>query len=495
MAQTVRGVIVDGASGLPVSNVAVALLDDAGASQPPTRSDTLGAFILHAPRMGQWRVRATRIGYAPAESESLKLGAGSLVVVRLRLLAVARQLSPVEIVERRKLNARELMSTLGFDLRAARGYGQRLDTADLARYKYDLISDIIATRFGAFVFFETDETGQQKLRIRRAGAGCDPELYIDGNYHSGAAFDMTMMPSLTADQLYGVEVYVGDVLPPSLGGFFGTTYVKVPGRKVPEVCGTVAIWTKAGRAAMPSEISNSSGRSALQAISGTLVDFDTGDPLGGREVSLLSRDRDRIGDPVVTNDRGEFIVRVPRSGELRLQAGGKGYLESTSPPLLISPDELVVVRLSISAHEGVLAPLGVSARVGPQDIAITSIAGFTYRRERAVAGEFFDAADLARSGSRTVGDFLTELGGAAVRVGQNGQSGLVLPGKHGEAECAASIYLDGGRVATATAVTALPATGVFGIEVYLKRSQIPQLFLDDGACGVIVVWQVRTSPK
>lgn len=514
-AQTIRGTIVDETSKLPVAAVLVTMVDEAGAEiQPGVRSDSVGAFIVHAARAGTWRVKAVRIGYSPVTSDPVSLGIGGLAVVRLRMTTVAQQLVPVQIVEQRQLSASELMSTTGFDLRRNRGLGRFLSGDRLAAMGSDGAREILATQFQPVLFVQADTVLGEILQMRQGASVCDPEVYLDGRLlatapEPGAVFETTplrtaldsaraegrrqsermrtgygqmnalnMLSSLRADALHGIEVYRSNEVPAaSLGAWFGMTKSAI------RSCGTVAVWTKAGAISIVAarNAMRMNDGPAVQVISGTLIDYDTGAPLTGRAVSLLNESRDPIGTSVMTDERGDFTVRTSRAGELRLMAGGNEYLVSTTPAFRVTANEMVVVKLFVSARTGVLAPLGVAARVTPQNIGVTSLAGFTYRRERAVSGSFFRAIDIERSVARSLGEVVRAVPGVTV------SSDTILVARDGRS-CSPAYYIDGvslGDQAQATAA-AIPLGRIFGVEVYTR--DVPTTFADAKGCGVVVIW-------
>jgi hypothetical protein len=276
-------------------------------------------------------------------------------------------------------------------------------------------------------------------------------------------YALQVLSSLTTDALHGVEVYRANETPPtSLGAWFGMTKASI------SPCGSVAIWTKVGARSVVAARNPISSKRAMQVISGTLLDYDTGKPLAGRSVSLLSEAREEIGAPQITDEHGEFIFRTARLGELRLTSGGEGFLTSTTPTFRIAANEFVVVKLFVSGRQGVLAPLGIAARVLPQQIGLTSVAGFTYRRERAQAGRFFRAEDIERAGARSIVDLMRS---------------VEMP-----AGCTPTYYLDGARLSNRPEV----AIGtIFGVEIYSRDADVPELFADSGACALVVIWTKR----
>jgi hypothetical protein len=497
---------VDEASKLPVSAVLVTILDDAGLEAlPGIRSDSLGNFIVHASRAGTWRVKAVRIGYSPVTSDPVSLGVGGLAVVRLRMTTVAQQLLPVVVIEKRQLNAAELMSSTGFDLRQSRGLGKFLSGERLAGMGMDNVQEILATYFQPTLYVYNDPVLGDILHIRQGASECEPEVYLDGRLLAtapgpgavvettaprtlidsmraqtraqsdrirvgfGQVSALTQLSALTADALHGIEVYRSNEVPPaSLGAWFGMTKSSI------RACGTVAVWTKRGAQSLVA-----------------LIDFDTGMPLANRAVSLLTEGRDPVGSAVMTDERGDFTVRTGRAGDLRLTAGGNEYLTSTTPPFRVSANEMVVVKLFVSAQNGVLAPLGVAARVLPQAIGVGSLAGFTYRRERALGGTFIRGSDIAASGAKSLADVVRSVPG--ISISDAPTPGTVAIARDGRPACAPRYFVDGVQLGSDPRATidALRLDRLFGLEVYTREIDVPSVFADGAPCAVIVVWTNR----
>src|SRR5688500_18338098 len=179
-AQSVKGVVVDDSTKLAIDGVLIALVDGRGEEQPRSvRSDSAGNFTLRASRPGTYRVRATRIGYRPVNSDPVSLTIGQLAVVRLRMTTIAQQLIPVRVVERRQLNAAELMSTMGFDLRESKGLGKFFSGEALASMGHASVRDILATQLQPTAFVYDDPIFGEVLRIQQGSNMCPPEVYLD----------------------------------------------------------------------------------------------------------------------------------------------------------------------------------------------------------------------------------------------------------------------------------------------------------------------------
>ena len=81
-----------------------------------------------------------------------------------------------------------------------------------------------------------------------------------------------------------------------------------------------------------------------QAISGTWVEAETGAPVQGASVLLLSRDGERL-DWRLTNATGGFYFRTPGPGTYLLQADRIGHARILSDPIPIDRGVTVVYRL------------------------------------------------------------------------------------------------------------------------------------------------------
>ncbi len=95
-AGTLAGRVTDPA-GSPVAEAAVRLLrPDGGAPVRSASTDAAGAFRMEGVPAGRWRVRAERIGFAPAERE-VRVSRGAEARVELRLATGALALEGIEV--------------------------------------------------------------------------------------------------------------------------------------------------------------------------------------------------------------------------------------------------------------------------------------------------------------------------------------------------------------------------------------------------------------
>jgi hypothetical protein len=98
--QTVRGLVTDQASKLPVAGVIIQLVDAGGASVSRALTNESGGFSISAPAPGTYRVRTLRIGFRPQTSSAVRLAAGETVELPLTLASLPVSLDTVRVAGR-----------------------------------------------------------------------------------------------------------------------------------------------------------------------------------------------------------------------------------------------------------------------------------------------------------------------------------------------------------------------------------------------------------
>ena len=99
-AQTVRGLVVDGAAS-PVPGVVVLLVDSSAGIAARALTNDHGEYRLTARAAGTYRIRTMRIGYRPVVSDPVALRAGAIVDRRIELSGVRLVLDTVRVVDKR----------------------------------------------------------------------------------------------------------------------------------------------------------------------------------------------------------------------------------------------------------------------------------------------------------------------------------------------------------------------------------------------------------
>jgi hypothetical protein len=249
--QMFRGVVLDDSTKQPLASAVLTLLDGSGrevAGRQPVRSDSVGRFSIPAPGSGRYRLRVTRIGYAPLTSAPVNFLGGEAATLTLAMSAVATRLGSVVVTERRRLNGYELLSDLGFELRRSKNVGRFLDTADLKEYKRHPSFLLLSEHAGLGLYIRGSLMNESLQLIHGLDARgnfsfCQPELWVDGFEQVSTVDYQWRLHGLAADQIHGIEVYRGPELPsPSIAGELGS---RQSSTSVSRRCGLIVVWTKA----------------------------------------------------------------------------------------------------------------------------------------------------------------------------------------------------------------------------------------------------------
>ena len=245
-AQTVAGTVVDAATGKPVAEAIVAVVNPTAKDTlfTPFRANAQGRFVITPARGGTYRLQASRDGYTTIGSEEVSIEPAQVAMLQVSLADSAAMASgttgSIRVVATRTLSQAELMSPLGFDIRRARAIGAFVAQEDMSRYgrvPFETILKDNATRLS--LEFAVDRTFMTETILMKRGSGvCFPEVRLDGMPLAGVrGTSLSRFSGYAANQIYGVEVYRPTQLPsPRMAGEIGTS--------APD-CGVVAVWTNA----------------------------------------------------------------------------------------------------------------------------------------------------------------------------------------------------------------------------------------------------------
>ena len=260
-AQTVRGIVVDAATGAPVEGAGLWVLDaDGRPLGTGALSGDSGTFAVQLPKPGAYRLRIARLGYAALTTDSLVLAQGEMVALRIALEQRAVSLGAVQITERTSLPGTGMLD--GFEYRRLRGIGRFITRADIEQRAPIVFLDLIAGVPGVRIIPVAHGRHVVKMNrsapmLRRASQRLDPNevlseeadiiavndcpviYYLDGvrlNNTSDQSLDkVEVIYRLPIELIEGIEIYRGaSELPAAFGGADAR-------------CGVVAVWTRRGR--------------------------------------------------------------------------------------------------------------------------------------------------------------------------------------------------------------------------------------------------------
>lgn len=220
-----------------------------------------------------------------------------------------------------------------------------------------------------------------------------------------------------------------------------------------------------------------------QTIRGVLLDSESGVPVAGGTVTLLTTDS-TVVTAVIAGDDGEFEIEAPEAGVYRLKAERIGYRASATPPIELGEDASVEIEYRLSTEAVVLRPLTVLAYsrrpAGP-------LGGFYERAERGAFGDFITREEIERSSPFYASDLLRTIPGVRLIPTRFGQVAVFRGNR-----CLPEIFLDGMRVGTGSIDDLVSPASLEGIEVYRSGAGAPaELWGPNSVCGTIALWTRR----
>ncbi len=232
-AQTVQGTVFDAESGVPISlaNVALLATDDSIVGRHVTDKD--GRFVIRAPEAGSYRLRASRISYAPFTTDTFALETGQDAVAELRLRPIPTPLDPIEVVVEERVPR---LVRVGFYKRQAKGFGKFRTPEDLEALHPIYPEDLFYGMSGVRV--------QSRGRVMGSAYRlCALSVTVDGLLvQRGGFLRSKAVPSLTDDPSWTDLWHVKDIEAIEVYPRPGGVPVWLSGTVSP--CGALLIWTK-----------------------------------------------------------------------------------------------------------------------------------------------------------------------------------------------------------------------------------------------------------
>jgi hypothetical protein len=215
--QIVTGRVVDASGDSAVADVTITLIDTLAATQRSVVSNAAGEFFIAITDPGMYALRASRLGYATAETPPIEIGEGEVVEVEVRLDVEAVELEPLEVVGRRRETQRE---------RDLRGYFERVEYYGEPHLGTTIYTRELLERWDAF---SLEEVFRLYVRWRPFGTDCSPKVFLDGQQQYGPFLED--LRSISVSNVEGIELYGGGG--PVKGRFWD-----------PDGCGVLLVWRR-----------------------------------------------------------------------------------------------------------------------------------------------------------------------------------------------------------------------------------------------------------
>jgi hypothetical protein len=227
-AQTIRGVVLEDDSTVPIAGATVELLRADSTPHRSAVSDARGWFELDAGSAGSYLLRPSHPSHSSWTGpglDSVTVGAHEIVTVVLRMGRTVIPLEPLIVAAR----SRDRLS--GFLERAAQpGQGRFIHREFIAGRVTARPSELLRMTPG--VWLVPGDGGESHAITMRGPAGrCPAALFLDG-LPVPQAIGMSIDHFTAADLLEGIEIYDAHTIPPSVLGVIAND------------CGVVAFWSR-----------------------------------------------------------------------------------------------------------------------------------------------------------------------------------------------------------------------------------------------------------
>lgn len=235
-----EGIVRDDVTGAPIPDARIELLDGWGMLRRSRSTDSLGNFEFPIKRLGVYRLRVRRRGYAESIG-TLLTEAYFYLNVEFRMRPNAALMAPLTLLARAQKIPSPAME--GFYARLREGRGHFFTREDVESVRPGYVSDMLAPIPGVIIRRSGDDNRQRTLfgrRVTAAGvrlADCPLRVYVDGELlnpplsaseNAPGGFDGTVEQTMVE----GIELYLEPAtVPREFGGGAGG-------------CGAVAVWTR-----------------------------------------------------------------------------------------------------------------------------------------------------------------------------------------------------------------------------------------------------------
>jgi len=245
--QTTQGVVKDMATGAPVADASVVLLDSRGRVQRGTLTELDGSFVLVAPEKGKYTIRVGAAGYVTKDTPELQLNDDAVQQIDILLISNDPQSGPP-----------------GFNARMQRDEGEFLTRADIEAGGTNVFTELLRYTPGVTIVplpaptqrdpeVEEDrshlapaQANTVRLKATQTPTGarqrlevsddCVPVLWVDGLWWGpiDGASERGPDGKLFPDQIEAVELYNHPSILPS----------QFDSGREAQNCGVVVVWTR-----------------------------------------------------------------------------------------------------------------------------------------------------------------------------------------------------------------------------------------------------------
>jgi outer membrane cobalamin receptor len=237
-----EGRVTDDQTNQPVAGARVDVYDFTWRKLGSRVTDEQGGFRYELRRVGTYRLRVNRVGYAVTTTPELRTGAHSYLNVEIRMKSDAVLLAPLAVVARSSAMASPVLD--GFHARMRSGLGTFITREEVQRARPTYVSDLVLRVPGLYASSGGAGSARQIYSGRTAGTApnCPAQIYIDGflmnpaSDRNGEVMGMTLDEAVMPNDIEGIEIYRGLASVPA-------EFLSTEAR-----CAVIAVWTRRGGA-------------------------------------------------------------------------------------------------------------------------------------------------------------------------------------------------------------------------------------------------------
>lgn len=225
-AQIVEGKVLDRATGQPVDEAMVEILRSNGRAASRTRTDAQGNFIVTVMEAGEYRIRASRVGYQTSTSLPLDVELRQTVRADMQISRSEVVLDPLIVTARSTPPRSRTLDREDFYARERRGFGRFITSHEISRMSTTATTSIFSTVAGVRV---VPAGGSRYAIVISRGSDCAPRILVDNMPVQTTDLNDVIRP----EHIAGIEVYRGAS--------------EIPARwlSLRNSCGLVLIWSNA----------------------------------------------------------------------------------------------------------------------------------------------------------------------------------------------------------------------------------------------------------
>lgn len=237
-AQELAGLVLDSMSREPIVGARLVLLDSAGSVIKATVTSNDGKFTFNLPRVGQYRILVSRIGYPTITTNHFVVESTFTARVSLTLPSTPLTLDSVTVVANGIPKRPQYLAEAGFYQRRRMGFGHFVTRAEIDRRNPAILSDLLHNMPGVRVTC----TGARYCVVTMRAA---TTMFLRGKCHPSVVLDgVLLQPGGTGGSSLRLDDLINPFNVEALEVYPGPEGVPVQYSGYLSPCGAIIVWSR-----------------------------------------------------------------------------------------------------------------------------------------------------------------------------------------------------------------------------------------------------------